>query len=626
MNYHLYSRKKRKLKRLLKQLNVTDRKTMQFKKLILKINKISNDLKRTLSLPELRKVLGPAAIFLGLSLSNVNAQQFQAPVSNPFGTGIPTSAFNMPALTDLDGDGDFDMLTGLYGGVLVYQRNSGTASAPLFDPPQVNPFGLTSTYELAFPEFADLDNDGDMDLMVGEYYGAFQYYENIGSAAVPMFAAPIQNPFGLSSTYYINDPNFVDLDGDGDLDILSTEYYGQFQFFENIGSATAPQFGAPFTNPFGITLPPNSYYSFCDIGDFDNDGDFDILSSDYGIFNYYENTGTAAFPQFATPAINPFNLIPPSSGNFGFPESADLDNDGDLDIVLGTFDNYGAGVDYYENLAFPIGIDNDGDGFPNTTDCNDADATVYPGATEICDGKDNNCDGMVDEGFPSIKYYEDLDGDGYGNPNNFIGTCSTVPPAGYVALGTDCDDYDSTINPGAIEVCDGIDNNCDGDIDEGVSFTYYLDSDNDTFGDPAFPIVSCSVTPPGAYVSNSDDCDDSNPNINPNATDIPNNGIDEDCDGMDATTTANENQAREMGLKVFPNPTASQLTVTAQTDEEMTVSIFDQTGKLVVAEQHVSLKNGYSFAVDGFAVGVYLIKLQDSNGNTGTKRFTVIRE
>ncbi len=112
--------------------------------------------------------------------------------------------------------------------------------------------------------------------------------------------------------------------------------------------------------------------------------------------------------------------------------------------------------------------DLDNDGYTDWTcgglDCDDSDPTVYPGATEVCDGKDNNCDGYVDEGV-STAYYLDDDGDGYGVDGSDILSCE--PVSGYSALGGDCDDNDPNIHPGAAEVLDGVDNNCDGTVDEG---------------------------------------------------------------------------------------------------------------------------------------------------------------
>ena len=109
-------------------------------------------------------------------------------------------------------------------------------------------------------------------------------------------------------------------------------------------------------------------------------------------------------------------------------------------------------------------IDQDGDGFFSNEDCNDADAQVYPGAEEVCDGIDNNCDGQFDEEVTTT-FYADSDSDGYGNPDIITEACEQ--PSGYVPQGTDCDDTQSSVYPSAEEVCDGLDNDCDGLADEG---------------------------------------------------------------------------------------------------------------------------------------------------------------
>jgi hypothetical protein len=101
----------------------------------------------------------------------------------------------------------------------------------------------------------------------------------------------------------------------------------------------------------------------------------------------------------------------------------------------------------------------------NNSDCNDNDAAIHPGAPEICDGKDNDCNGIIDDGLPLSTYYIDADNDGYGNINNSIQNCSQ--PGGYVTDSSDCDDNDATVYPGATEICDGKDNDCNGLIDDG---------------------------------------------------------------------------------------------------------------------------------------------------------------
>jgi len=176
--------------------------------------------------------------------------------------------------------------------------------------------------------------------------------------------------------------------------------------------------------------------------------------------------------------------------------------------------------------------DLDGDGY-STTDCDDGDASVNPGATEVCDGVDNDCDGSIDEAGATggSTWYADADGDGYGDAAASTTACSQ--PSGYVADGTDCDDGDATAYPGATEVCDGLDNDCDGSIDEGTTAsTWYADADGDSYGDDATALSTCS--PPAGYVTTGGDCDDAAASVNPGAEEVCNDGLDNDCD---ASTT-----------------------------------------------------------------------------------------
>ncbi|HYV92924.1 MAG TPA: MopE-related protein, partial [Chitinophagales bacterium] len=165
----------------------------------------------------------------------------------------------------------------------------------------------------------------------------------------------------------------------------------------------------------------------------------------------------------------------------------------------------------------------------NNTDCNDANANINPGATEQCNGVDDNCDGTVDEGCTVFTYFADTDNDTYGDPNNSITTVETTPPAGYVTNNTDCNDNNGAVNPGATEVCNTIDDDCDSQIDEGVQSTFYADSDNDFYGNAAVTTLACSA--PAGYVSDNTDCNDNNNAVNPGATEVCNT-IDDDCDGQ----------------------------------------------------------------------------------------------
>jgi hypothetical protein len=166
----------------------------------------------------------------------------------------------------------------------------------------------------------------------------------------------------------------------------------------------------------------------------------------------------------------------------------------------------------------------------NKLDCDDADAAINTGATEICDLKDNDCDGKIDEaGSVGVTtYYADGDGDTYGNPT--VRETACFPSAGYVNNRLDCDDTRAAVNPAATEACDGLDNDCDAKIDEpGATgeLTFYRDADADGYGKPALTVQRCSA--PSGYVSNATDCRDADPAVNPGATELC-DGIDNNCD------------------------------------------------------------------------------------------------
>ncbi|MEN8184474.1 MAG: MopE-related protein, partial [Myxococcota bacterium] len=112
-------------------------------------------------------------------------------------------------------------------------------------------------------------------------------------------------------------------------------------------------------------------------------------------------------------------------------------------------------------------VDADGDGFACQVDCDDGDPSIHPGAAELCDGRDNDCDADIDEGdaINAAIWFADFDGDGYGDPTRTANACAQPP--GWVADASDCDDLHDSVHPGAWDVCDGLDNDCDGtSIDE----------------------------------------------------------------------------------------------------------------------------------------------------------------
>ena len=176
----------------------------------------------------------------------------------------------------------------------------------------------------------------------------------------------------------------------------------------------------------------------------------------------------------------------------------------------------------------------------DSSDCDDGDASIHPGADEHCDGVDEDCDGSVDEeGLDPVTWYTDADGDGYGDAGSSSDAC--IAPSGTVADSSDCDDGDATVNPSADEYCDGVDEDCDGSVDEEAldATTWYADMDGDGYGRSGMFTQACAA--PSGWLADSTDCDDSDAAVNPGADEYC-DGVDEDCDGsvdeeaLDATT------------------------------------------------------------------------------------------
>ena len=196
--------------------------------------------------------------------------------------------------------------------------------------------------------------------------------------------------------------------------------------------------------------------------------------------------------------------------------------------------------------------DADGDGYEASVDCDDGDPDIHPGAEETCDGVDRDCDGDAEAGaVDATLYFADVDGDGYGDPADTLSACAA--PAGYVDQGGDCNDATEAANPEATEVCDGIDNDCDGlgddadDSVEGGLATWYIDDDGDGLGDESSSVEACS--PPEGTTLTPGDCDDSDPEIGFASTFY----ADEDGDGFGDPESTVEACTQPSGMVTIPN-------------------------------------------------------------------------
>ena len=253
-------------------------------------------------------------------------------------TSTPSDA--VPVFVDIDNDGDPDAFIGEFAGTINYIQNTGSASVPVFTAQtgSNNPLSQEDVGDAAHPAMADLDNDGDFDLLIGEGDGQFHYYQNTGSVSVPVFTEQTggSNPMDGEDIGSDAAPAFVDIDNDNDFDIIVGESSGAINYFENTGSVSTPAFtqqtGA--SNPFdGIDLGSDVRPAFFD---YDGDGDFDALFGENdGQFYYYQNTGSASVPSFTlvTGESNPFNGV--DIGDDPSPFFVDIDNDSDLDAFMG---------------------------------------------------------------------------------------------------------------------------------------------------------------------------------------------------------------------------------------------------------------------------------------------------
>ncbi len=265
-------------------------------------------------------------------------------------------------------------------------------------------------------------------------------------------------------------------------------------------------------------------------------------------------------------------------------------------------DGFGAGPALATTCVAPSGT------VDNTTDCDDTNFDVNPAATEVCNGIDDDCDTDIDDDDTSLdlssatEWHDDADSDGYGVSTVAATTC--VAASGTVANSTDCDDGDSAVNPAATEVCNGIDDDCDTDIDDddtsldtGTASTFYTDADTDGYGDDSSPVLACSL-PSGASTDNTD-CDDTEITVNPGATEVCSDGLDNNCDSLpDPCVREGDYGASDAEAQILAEASGNELGQSLAMGLDMNG---DGVGDVVVGADAAS-PNGASFSGAAYVV------------------------
>jgi hypothetical protein len=416
----------------------------------------------------------------------------------------------------------------------------------------------------------DFNGDGYDDIVVGfELFdngqtdeGKLLFYNGTATGINTIPSAQIESDQAFASLGY-DVAAAGDVNNDGYDDVIAGAYrYDNGEGDEGAAFIYHGSAAGIITTPAALLDCdlPVSYFgiSVRDAGDFNSDGYDDVIvgaslfshgSPSEGSTFLFKGTasGINTIPYFVMESDQALSYMGTSVSTAG-----DINNDG--------FDDILTGVDFYDNgetnegaifvyhmCADSLYADLDGDGFgdpfnkinicnelinmvADNTDCDDANANIFPGATEICNSIDDDCNSFTDDGLPFYTFYIDVDADLYGDMNDSgIYTCAIIPEA--VLINTDCDDANNLINPGQIESCNSIDDDCSGVADDGLTFnTLFIDADGDSYGDlNDTGIYTCEIIA-GTSLDNTD-CDDGNNLINPGMEEIC-NLMDDNCSGV----------------------------------------------------------------------------------------------
>ena len=258
-----------------------------------------------------------------------------------------------PVFVDIDNDNDLDMFIGSLKnpiGSIIFFENVGTSLSPDFLLVDSTYFDITSDLSVT-QSFGDIDNDGDYDLLIGRFNGTLSLFINSGTPTTPLFSggAILRNNNGDSiDVGSLATPFLIDIDNDFDLDLIIGGLNGKFNFYENTGSPSIYEFTANSLYFDTLDIGDNSTpFLF----DYDENGTLDLFSgSRKGDFYYFINNGSNTVPIWTLVTTK---LLPDNFGGNTFPCFVDIDNDTDTDLLLG---NVKGGLYLYINYEIS-GID-----------------------------------------------------------------------------------------------------------------------------------------------------------------------------------------------------------------------------------------------------------------------------
>lgn len=453
---------------------------------------------------------------------------------------------------DTNGDGYDDVLIGAYG------TNSYQGTAYVFSG---SASGLDATAQAVLDGAApndrlgnfggtagDVDADGYDDVVIGAPgYAADTgraYVYAGASAGVSATASTVLDGESAGDRFGGDAHAAGDVNGDGYVDIVigatgSDHERGRAYVYMGAATGISPTAASTIDG-----AAPGEWlgYPVDSAGDVDDDGYADVL---IGVYAADASTGRVELYAGSPSGLGESPIITLSGDApgdaFGSAISAggDADGDGRPEVIVSApgFDSYRGSVRLYEGYPY---ADEDEDGYNETVDCDDGNADVHPGAAEVCDAanRDEDCSGLADDADAAAtgqtEFYVDADGDGEGG-TTAVQACDAR--SGVTASSTDCDDTNAAISSTAAEKCNGYDDNCDASTDGADAVdaaTWYADADGDGFTDRSVTQNACTMPAGYAPPSYESDCDDTNADVFPRAAEIEGDGIDQDCDGIDA--------------------------------------------------------------------------------------------